>query len=171
LLVLFIDFAFIIKLQFRYIKGVTPKIVQLKTNIDNFSRDLARMQDMQSRKVKSKQEKGPTVKKIISQEEIPLLLQFISNIANKYNIRIMQIRPSRDVAKTKEDKAQTAALKFGPFSIALVLSCDYHRLGQFINDLENAEYLFSVEELRISPGPVDYLNQNVNLVLRTYVNK
>jgi len=171
LLMLYIDFAFIMKSQFRYIKGVTPKIVQLKTDIDNLSKDLARMQGLQGRQAKMKQERGPRGKKIISQDEIPLLLQFISNIANKYNIRIMQIRPSKDVAKTKEDKAQSASLKFGPVSITLVLSCDYHRLGQFINDLENAEYLFSVEEIRISPGSADYLNQNVNLVLRTYVKK
>lgn len=166
----YLDFRFIIKPQFRYIGGISPKIVKLRADMDKLNKDLVAMKDLQNKQAGMKPEAAQKVKKIISQEQVPLLLQFISDVANKNNITVTQIKPTKQL-KTKADKKQNVSLQFMSVSIALVLSCDYHRLGKFINDLENAENFFAVEEIRIIPGSSDYINQNVNLLLKTYVKK
>jgi len=174
--ILYLDFTFIIKMQSSYIKKTSPKIIKLKKDIFAVTSDLARLKDLQGRQSGMKQEVARREKKLISEGQIPLLLQFISDAANRHSVSVMQIKPSKESrgkveSKGKVDTAQGASLKISPVSITLVLSCDYHHLGQFINDLENADDLIVVDEVRIFPDLVNYLNQNVSLLLKTYVKK
>ena len=53
--------------------------------------------------------------------------------------------------------------------IDMDISCGYHNLGQFVNDLENNEIFLAVDELRITPRQDDYFNQDIGLKLKTYV--
>lgn len=160
-IIVYIDFAFFIKLQLHGIKNKGLKITQLKKDMDNFTKDLLTMQQTQ------REEKSVSKPlKIISEEEMPLLLQNISDIANKYNIKIMQIKPSRD---TKEKEEIIQGKRLSPITINLDLFCGYHSLGSFINDLENTDLFINVHGIKISRSTADYLYQNVNLLLITYV--
>lgn len=170
LFILYLDFALLIRLQFRYIKNISPKIVSLKKDLGNLAKDLATMKDLQSKQTQIKQAGALSVKKIISEGQIPLLLQHISDIANKNHISIIQITPSKEF-KAKEEKIADNTTKFAPILITLNLSCSYHNLGKFINDLDNVEGFITVEEMKIIRNPGNYLHQNINLALRAYVKK
>lgn len=162
LIMVYIDFAFITKLQLRSIGTARAKIIKLEKDLDSLNKDLVAI-----RQAKKEQIAVAETKKIISEEEIPSLLQDISNTANKYNVKIMQIKPFRDT-ETKEKLTSRRKLL-----VTLDLLCGYHSLGSFINDLENAERFITVQEMKIvrSSSSSDYLYQNVNLVLRTYVKE
>ncbi len=168
--ILYLDFTLLIKLQFNDLKDISPKIVKLKNDIKNLAKDLATMRDFQDKQGKMKQAVASNVKRIIIEGRIPLLLQHISDIANKNNISIMQIRPSQEF-RAGEEKIPGSTIKFFPVLTVLDLSCSYHNLGKFINDLENLEEFIAVQELKITPSSGDYLRQNVSLVLKTYVRK
>jgi Tfp pilus assembly protein PilO len=168
LIIVYIDFSYLIKSQLKGIKTVTPKIIKLKKDIDTFNKDLVAMQDTEAKLKQSKQKFSLTVKKFISEEEITALLQDIAHIADKYQVKIIKIIPLRD-AKAKEEII--AEGKFLPVIISLDLSCGYHAFGSFMNDLENATQFIAVQEIRISPDSADYFKRNVNLVLKTYVKK
>lgn len=168
--ILYLDFTLLIKLQFNDLKDISPKIVKLKKDIKNLSKDLATMQDFHDKQGKMKQTTASSVKRILTEERIPLLLQHISDIANKNNISIMQIRPSREL-RAGEEKISGNTIKFSLVLTTLDLSCSYHNLGKFINDLENLEEFIALQELKITPSSGDYLRQNVSLVLKTYVRK
>ena len=158
-IIIYVDFAFLIKLQLRNTTAVGAKIIKLKNDIEVLNKDLVTMQ--QSSK---KQEVAIKLKKIISEEQIPSLFQSISNIANRNNVKIMEIKPSKG-AKSSVSGG------FTPMLVTLDLSCGYHGLGKFINDLENAEVFIEVENLKILPQSQDYFKHGVNLVLKTYVGK
>ncbi len=168
--ILYLDFTLLIKLQFNYLKDIGPKVVKLKKDIKNLSKDLATMQDFQDKQGKMKQTVASSVKRIITEERVPLFLQHISDTANKNNISIMQIRPSQEF-RADEEKISGNTIKFSPVLTTLDLSCSYHNLGKFINDLENLEEFIAVQEFKITPSSGDYLRQNVSLVLKTYVRK
>lgn len=159
-IVFYLDVALIIKLQLRGIRNASPKITKLKKDIDNLNKDLTTLQDLKNKKTEIGKATLLKSKKLILEEEIPSLLEYISDIANKNNIKIIKILPSRE-PKSDEKK----------LLITLDLSCDYHHLGSFINDLENAPDFMAVQEIKIKRDTADYLRQNVNLVLRTYVKK
>lgn len=169
-LIIYIDFTFLIKLQLQGIKAPASKIIKLKKDLDNLNKDLSAMQNLKQRQPTGEKQAIPVEpKEIISEEQVLSLLQDINNIANKYNIKIMQVKPSREL-KAKESKA-FGTLKLTPFIITLDLACDYHRLGSFINGLENDRVFMAVEELKITGSPDNPLQQKVSLALKTYVKK
>jgi len=166
LLIVYVDFAFIIKLQLQGIRTATPKIIKLKKDVDNLAKDLSWMQDLERKASKDKRTLKP--KEIISEDKVLLLLQEVSDLANKNRVKIMQINTSKD-AKVQEEVI--AGEKLSPIIITLDLTCGYHSLGSFINALENARQYIDVEDMKIIRDPRDYLLQNVNLVLKTYARK
>ncbi|MCX5701949.1 MAG: type 4a pilus biogenesis protein PilO [Candidatus Omnitrophica bacterium] len=169
LVIIYIDSSLIIKMQRKGIKTVQEKVTKLKQEIVTLNKDLAAMYDLESKQVDIKSETVLRAKKIISEGGIPLLLEDISNIANKRNVKIMQVNPSKE-SKAKEE-VSFGKEKLKSVVITLDLMCDYHGFGGFINDLDNAEQFMAIQEMKIVPNPKDYFQQRVILVLKTYVKK
>lgn len=162
--VLYIDYSFIIRLQLASIRSTSTKSIKLSKDLNALNKDLALMQKSQQEAQKS----GKKTKKIISEGELTALLQDIFKLANKDNVKINQIKPVRD-QKAKEEAF--GSLKAIPITLVLDISSVYHEFGSFINDLENAEQFLAVQELRILRTKEDYLRQYVSLKLKTYVKK
>jgi Tfp pilus assembly protein PilO len=168
-IILYLDLNFFIKLQLQAIRTMTPKITKLKKDIDNLAKDLAKVQDLKNRQSKDKQQMGVSKpKEIISEDQTPLLLQAISDLANKNKVKITQINTTTD-AKAQEEVI--AGEKLSPITIKLDLTCNYHSLGSFINDLENTKQFIELQEIKIARNPSDYFLENTNLVLKTYAKK
>lgn len=175
LVVIYLDFAFLIKSQFRSLRDIRSKITKLKKELGNLNKDLTIMRDLEQKQTDIKQETISKVKKIITEEQLPLLIQDISRIANKHDVKIMQIKPVKDL-KVQGGKASNIVSsdigKLTSILITLDLTCGYHNLGSFINDLDNSEqFIAMIEELKIISDPADYLRQRVNLALKIYVKK
>lgn len=170
LLLLYIDFAFILKSQFNLWKSVDPKIAQLKKDIKKLNDDLAILSVAVKGKQEAQETGQVTAEKIIREEKIPNLLEEISKIANKREVKIMQIKPLSH-PPTAKPKLTTATAKFFPVLIKLDLLGGYHHLGRFINDLENASVFMEVENLTISSQTISIMTQQIELTLKTYVKK
>lgn len=167
LAIIYLDYSLVIKLQFRGVKTVNSKIIKLKKDIKAYAKDSAILEDIKRRQ--GKPHPVSLDKRAISEGEITALLQDISSLANRRNIRIIQIKPSKEL-KAKEEKVSSQA-RFTPNLITLDVSCGYHNLGAFVNDLENARQFMAVQSLKIKSDPRDYFRQNANLALKTYVKK
>lgn len=161
LVLIYLDLAFLMSMQLKAINKTGADFKKLRTEMAQFKREFD-----QSRQARAS---SPMSKEIISEAEIPLLLQDITDMANKNTVRILQLNPARAAARTK--KGATAVAELKPNLIALDLVCDYHSLGAFINDLENAAKFMTVEELKISPDSDSMFQQIVSLVIKTYVKK
>ncbi len=169
LLILYIDFTFIIKLQLQGIRTLTPKVIKMKKDIDNLAKDLSSMQDLERKAGRDKaQIESLRPKEIISEDKILLLLQEISDLANKNKVKIMQINTPRD---KKAPEEIIAGERLSPIIITLDLTCGYHSLGTFINALENARQFIDVQDMKIIRDPRNYLFLNANLILKTYAKK
>lgn len=164
LILIYLDYNLFLKKQF-------TAIMDIQRQAGNLKIDLGKAEGPQNGSFKT----GGVplkIKKIILPEETVSLLETISALANKNGIRITQMKPVKDSqAKQKEDKISSSTEKFNSLLINLDLVCDYHRLGCFINDLENTEFFITVENMKINPQPADYFKQKVTLVLKTYVGK
>lgn len=165
LLVAYLDYAFIIGMQQKSINLIKPKIEKVKKDIETYNKDSASINTIKKQQIKT----DSKVKQVIIEEQLPTLLEQISNIANKNFMKLMQIKQSKDV-KSKEDKALQAA-KLSPLFISLDLVGSYHNIGAFINDLENADKLLILQEIKIHRDATDPLKQNASLLIKTYVKK
>jgi Tfp pilus assembly protein PilO len=158
LVLVYLDLAFLMSLQFKAIKNTGTEFKKLTAEMARFEREYAQSQ-------RTRPGASSMAKEIISQAEIPLLLQDISDIANKNNVRILQLNPAREIRRKRG--ARVTELK--PNLIVLDMVCDYHSLGVFISELESAAKFMAVEELRIYPDSDSVFQQKVNLVVKTYV--
>jgi Tfp pilus assembly protein PilO len=167
ILVSYADYNFMIKWQLSKLKRNKAKIIKLKLDLNNLARDLKKAEGFKNEQA-SAQKARTLSKKIISEGQISELLQDISHKANQNNVKILQLVPNKE-AQAKQEKPPLVA-KFSYYLIALSISCDYHHLGKFINDLENSETFMMVDTLKIQ-GQADYFTQKANLVMRVYVKK
>lgn len=169
LVIIYLDFTFLINLQLRAIKNLTPKITKLKADIDAISKNIGGMENLKNSQIQARQKLLAKTKKIIPEEDIAWILQYVSELADKNNVKITQMKPVKE-PQAKQEKVPLKS-KLSPLLIILDLSCDYHALGRFINSLENAQTFFAVQDARIASEQDNYLKQKVNLTLRTYVKK
>lgn len=167
--ILYIDFSFILKAQFKMLKVINPKIAQLKKDIKKLNSDLASLKDIGKTKEETQEAAIKIVDTIIKVEKVPKILEDIAKIANKWEVKIMQIRPLKPSLVKPEPSTPIA--KFFPLLITLDITGTYHNIGKFINELENAPVFIAVEELLIKPDQINYLNQKITLTLKTYVKK
>lgn len=168
ILIVYVDMNYILKAQLAGLNSLNPKVARLQTDLKNLSRDIERMNLSKGKPGLTAQKPAGSSSKIISEGEVSGLLQDISNAANKLGIRVIQIRPSRQIQVAK-DAAIPGNLT--PVLINLDLISDYHNLGRFISGLENSDVFMGVQEFKISTQLPDYLKQKVTLVIKTYVTK
>ncbi|MBI4972858.1 MAG: type 4a pilus biogenesis protein PilO [Candidatus Omnitrophica bacterium] len=162
-IIIYLDFSFVVKMQIKGIQESDPKISKLKNDIDKLNKDLVATQELKTKQDQDKKSASLKAKKIITEDQIPALMEYISNQANQKKVKINQIKPSRE--------AKVEPAKSSPLLLTLDLSCDYHNLGAFLNDLENAPEYLAVQDLRITRDTKNDFLQNVSLVLKTYVKK
>jgi Tfp pilus assembly protein PilO len=164
-IILLLDLVFLVRLQCQGIMNAGAKITKLSKDTDSLNKNLLLIEQS---KIKQQKDGALITKKVISEEELPSLLQDIYDIANKRDVKITDIKPSKD-PKAKEESV--AGLKLLPVIIALDLTCGYHNLGSFLNDLDNSATFVTVQEMKISNSGQDFAQRSVSLNLKTYVKK
>lgn len=168
LLIAYVESSFILKAQRAGLSKLNAKVAKLNTDLANLNRGLGEMRTFKSKSKLPALNKIARSSKILLESQVSELLQEISSAANKFDIKISQIRPSRQAQKEKSAIGQD---RLSMVLINLDLICDYHNLGRFIQALENSLVFMGVQELDISTQLPDYMKQKVKLVLKTYVTK
>lgn len=165
LVIFYLDYSFVLRPQLQSIKKISSNIVNKKKDIGTLRKELAELANLKAKRLSQGKEPAK-IKEFITEEQVPLLLKEISDIANKNQVRINQIKPSKGAT---QDAKQLKLEKSFTVLIALDLTADYHKLGSFLNDLEENKTYFSVEEIKITPNANDLFHQGVKLVLKTNV--
>ncbi len=164
LIILFLDFSFVLKSQRQAIRAVNSNIVRLKKGLENLETDLNRIK---------RQEAGLSVgqeKRLVSTGQMPWVIEEISRLANQQGVKIFQVRPVRKVSAKKASGKSIGADQYLPILINLKLSAGYHKLGRFLADLENHSIFLQVDELDISRNEKNPFEHEINLVLKAYVS-
>jgi len=158
-IVIYIDYSFVLGPQVSAVNSARNKIKKISADLNAFEQESSGEPSLNGA-----DRSGVLKKELIAQDELPRLLEEISQAANKNNVRIMQIAP------VKEAKQASAA---GPKAmiIKLELISRYHDLGSFVNDLENSSKFLMLTGLKIKREPADTTKENVSLELKTYANK
>jgi Tfp pilus assembly protein PilO len=175
LIIAYLDFTFIMGMQQSAASRSAQQAQKLKQEIDNFEREFNNMRQIKDKKDKAVEAELLRAKKLLTEEELPDLIQKISGLANENNVKIMQITPVKETKPAKEEKpgsaveAQYKAPQ--PLLINMELVCDYHSLGAFIDDLEGAKEFMAIDEINITQDAANYALQKAALKVKTYVKK
>lgn len=167
-LFLYIDVVFILKPQVKNLKNMSSKLSKLKNGLSQYRKDYGNLKNLQADYDEQKS-KSVIESRIFSDSDLPLLLDDISKKANALGIKIMEINP-QTAYSDKEKDIEIEGFKFRALFIKLELRSGYHMLGKFLNQIEDNP-LIKVVDLRIDYDTQGALKQQVELIIRVYVNK
>lgn len=170
IVIVMLDFSFVFKMQWRNLLGLKPQLVEARKKIKEFSGDVYRADTFKRRLGELEESVTAKKKGIIEEESIPAIMNEISKIADSANLKIMQIKPQKEmrspekftVAKTKE---------YYILPIYIIAQGPYHALGKFLNSLESSQYFIKVVSLDIVPQAEATLGLDIKLSVNIYVVK
>ncbi len=166
LLLIFLLYYFVlIRPQLNAFWKITPEIKDLSENIAKTQNDINNLQNYKNKVDQLKLKLETMRAKVKSRQEVPIILEKISRIANENNVKIDQIMPeSTDMSLLLSDNQN----KY--FSLPIVVEADssYHAFGKFLNKLEQDEIFFRTAMFSINSQSNSRTNK-VKLTLNTIV--
>ncbi len=106
-------------------------------------------------------------KKLPAEQEIPALLENLSNMARDSDIKIVGIVPA--MSYFKDDKSAKKSQIYREIPILITAKSGYHELGHFLNNLENADRFMKVADIDIKANKASPKKHDVELMVCTYV--
>jgi type IV pilus assembly protein PilO len=106
-------------------------------------------------------------KKLPAEQEIPTLLENLSNMAKDSDIKIVSIVPA--MSYLKDDKSVKKSPIYREIPIAITAKSGYHELGHFLNNLENADRFMKVVDIDIKANKASPKKHDVELMVCTYI--
>ena len=116
------------------------------------------------RQVSQYQNKIESYEKMLPvEQEIPKLLEDLSNMAKESSVKIVGITP----LQAKEP--QTSEQIYQEIPILINARSGYHELGKFLSDLEGAGRFMKVVDINIKENKATAKRHDVELLVLTYV--
>ncbi|MBN1872219.1 MAG: type 4a pilus biogenesis protein PilO [Candidatus Omnitrophica bacterium] len=107
--------------------------------------------------------------KLPKEEEFPLVLENLSNMAKSAGVKITKILPAKDYL-SDSDSAESSSI-YKQREISITAQCGYHQLGKFIAAMEGAERFMAVSGISIEASKISPKRHNVELVVSTFILK
>lgn len=142
---------------------------QIRRNLTATRTALGKLPQLEADAVRLRRSAKELAVRFPSESELPELLEHLSRVAEKSEVEIVEISPTR-VIQVEEKKGTPSAL-YEELPIALTARSGYHELGSFINQLENSERIFMVKNIEVKADPSDRKRHHVELVLGTFVRQ
>jgi len=101
-------------------------------------------------------------KRVINEKDVGSSLDIFNTIASTQGVKIISIRPLKETEK--------GLFTYYPFELRIEAE-SYHSLGDFVAGLENHNFIFDIDNMKISPSvdPEQQFILTVNLNVKTFV--
>jgi Tfp pilus assembly protein PilO len=119
------------------------------------------------------QEAVASLRKLLpSEEELPQVIELLSDLAGQSQVKIQTIFPQRPAAPNPADLAKSERASAEAYK-GVIIQVDalsgFHQLGMFLSLVESGEKPMQVSSLRISADEKEPRRQRVKLLLKTYL--
>lgn len=156
-----------------FVVTIKPRLIKyesIKADIAKEEQNLATAKELISKKEeyeKAIQYVNQRIKyyegKLPQEKETDQLLENLARIATDTNIKYQSIRPG----SMSSLKSENIDLPYFRWAITMKLTCGYHELGNYINQLETATRFIQVDSLTIDA--TESSQHQVTLNLSTYI--
>ena len=137
------DYFLVLQPQLSTLRSINPKITLLEGDLNNARDNVKKTNQYEADLVKLREQLKAIERQVISKEEVPMVLEKISRMANKFSVKIDQIMPlkgSEEIAlKNKENR-------YLYLPILVQARSGYHNFGRFLNALETDAIFLNVTD-------------------------
>ena len=106
-------------------------------------------------------------KRLPAEQEIPSILENLSNMAKGSNVKILGIAPVQ--VSAKEAAAKNLGKIYKEIPILINAKSGYHELGIFLSNLENANRFMKVVDIEVKSSKASPKKHDIELIVCTYV--
>ncbi len=152
------------------IAELNPEIRELKIAIKSIEDELQRGPKLSERLKAVKAKLGSYEKRLSREKELPVLLENLSGMAEKSQVKILSITPHDTGRKTRRGIDEEESV-YQEIPIAITAQSGYHELGSFINRLENDQRYMQISHIKINPDQGDSEKHKVEFVVYAYTFK
>lgn len=133
-------------------------------DLKNAEEDIAKLPGYKTDLASYEEKVGRYEKILPAEQEIPGLLESLSNMARSSGVKIVEIRPvmPKDGALQKGDIYQE-------MPILITARSGYHELGSFLSSLEGSDRFMKVVDIAIRIDKASPRKHNVELLVITYI--
>jgi len=165
LIFIFLYFTFFLKGDFQTMFSQISEIGSMKTDMRNTKRDIG-YEDILLNRLSSVEGKIANYeRKLPAEQEIPMLLESVSDIARDSYVKILGIRPVPFRGAVQKDQSEV----YQEIPILISAKSGYHQLATFINNLENEDRFMEVSDIKIKSSRTTPKIHDVELIVSTYV--
>ena len=164
--ILVVFYLFPLQFQLKTLQAINPKIEELNREVTETKNNILRVNQYKKELSRVEGKYENLQRRIKRKEDIPLLLENISRIADRYGVRIEQILPQTamndPILENNEGKY---------FSIPIVIEAQsgYHQFGQFLNELEREGVFLRLPNFSLQTGIADSQMVSINLAIELVV--
>jgi Tfp pilus assembly protein PilO len=145
-----LDYFLLIRLQLKWLADIQTATQTVIADTGRVKADLQRVGQIKENVESTRKEMDMIKAKVRPMEQVPVILEEISKVANEFHVDIQQLEPLKNEKEPllPEEKAKPAA-KNAKAPAKPVIAEYYHMFGQFLNKLESSNLLFMVRDLHI----------------------
>ena len=143
------------------IYGKTSKI---SIDVKDAQRDISEVDNLRKQAASYRGKIEEYERMLPAGQEIPKLLEDLSDMAKKSNVKIIGITP----LQVKQQSQDSEAI-YQEIPILISARSGYHELGKFLSDLENADRFMKVADIKIKENSTTPKRHDVELLVLTYV--
>ena len=163
--ILYIYFVFIP--QFTGVFAMSDNIGKMKLEMKSARVVIADMDKLKNNLKKNNEKVESYEKNLPAEQEIPTLLEDLSNMAKDSKIKIVGIMPV--MSALNDDKSGNKGRIYREIPILITAKSGYPQLVRFLNSLENAGRFMKVADIGIKADKANHKEHDVELMVCTYI--
>ena len=149
LFIFLLDYFILMRPQLVTLTKINPEIKLLSQDLEKAQGDIQKLSFYQGEVKRLESQLAQTSQTIKSKEEVSIILEQISRMADQNNILVDKIMPSLEEQKVLlEDKKRT----YYALPILVQAKSGYHDFGRFLNQLEKNDLFLYVTSFSIIAG-------------------
>lgn len=166
LFIALVDFFTVMQLQMGLVRGLDTRVAQLNKDINDLTTNKQRLSQFQRQLELAKKQRKNFEMMVYKRDQVPVLLNRLSNLANEQSVKIEQVLPQQLSAKPV---VQNEDGKYFSMDISIKLRSGYHQFGKFLNRLEKERLFWQIEQLKIVGDDKDAQRQDIAMQIKILI--
>jgi Tfp pilus assembly protein PilO len=169
-LFLLLDYFLLMNPQLNALSKLNPEVKILKADIQKVKTDIKQIGQYTKNTEDVQKKMDDLGQRVLTREELPIVLAYISELANDNGLEIDQMIPNPDEQRSL---LVNNGREYFTLPIEIRGRCSYHSFGKFLNQMENGEFDLRLGEFSIagSQSQTSPAFHNVQLKVLAVVNE
>ncbi len=160
-----LDYFFLLSPQIKTLTKVRAEKAVLRENVQRAQQDLIQLNRYRQQLKTLRRDIDRLNARVHAKTDVPLILEYISGVANQYQVKIRQMMPD---VQNMDVVLEEGGKRYLALPIVIEARAGYHAFGRFLNAVEEGDLVLRVRRFSILER-TGKKTHNIKLTLRVIV--